>query len=120
MLASVVTLLQTPWAIMSIALLPLLPLFLVRTQDGEPLTVVPLPMPEPVWSEDGDRLPASYANFYIANRVVCVPVFGDRNDAKALRILRRLFPKRTVVPIRCEDLVVGMGTLHCMSQQLPK
>ncbi|MFM8385677.1 MAG: agmatine deiminase family protein, partial [Planctomycetia bacterium] len=69
---------------------------------------------------DGRRLPASYANFCIANACVCVPVFGHRNDAKALRVLRRAFPGRRIVPIRCEKLVEGMGTLHCVSQQVPR
>ena len=73
----------------------------------------------PIWSARGHRLPASYANFYIANRVVCVPTFGDPNDRRALAVLRRLFPKRKVMGIRCEHLVEGMGTLHCLSQQLP-
>ncbi|MDJ0974580.1 MAG: agmatine deiminase family protein [Planctomycetota bacterium] len=88
-------------------------------QDGTPLTVVPLPMPAAIESRRGHRLPASYLNFYIANRVVCVPTFGDPNDRRALAVLRRLFPKRKVVGIRCEHLVEGMGTLHCLSQQLP-
>ena len=88
-------------------------------ETGTPLTVLPLPMPEALWNMKDERVPASYANFYIANRVVCVPTFDDPNDAKALRLLRRCFPKRQVVPIDCSELVVGMGALHCVSQQLP-
>jgi agmatine deiminase len=80
--------------------------------------VVTLPMPEPVYFA-GQRLPASYANFYIANGLVLVPVFTDRNDAVALRTLQRLFPKRAVVGIPSRDLVLGLGTLHCMTQQQP-
>jgi len=88
-------------------------------QDGRPLEVVPLPMPEAVWAGDGRRLPASYANFYVANRCVCVPVFGQRRDAKALSVLRRCFPRREIVPVRCERFVEGMGAIHCVTQQLP-
>ena len=87
-------------------------------QDGRRLEVVPLPMPAPVvW--DGQRLPASYANFYIANDRVLVPTFNDRHDRKALGILAELFPKREVVGIHAVDLVWGFGTLHCLTQQQP-
>jgi agmatine deiminase len=86
--------------------------------DGKKLTVVPLPMPRPVWF-DGMRLPASYANFYIANGVVIVPTFNDPADRVALGTLADLFPGRVVVGIHCVDLVWGLGTLHCMTQQEP-
>jgi len=81
--------------------------------------VATLPMPEPVYFS-GQRLPASYANFYIANGLVLVPTFTDRNDAVALRTLQRLFPKHAVIGIPCRDLVLGLGTLHCMTQQQPR
>ena len=68
---------------------------------------------------DGVRLPASYANFYIANRMVLVPVFNDPNDRPALNILAECFPDRQVVGINCVELVWGLGTLHCMTQQQP-
>jgi agmatine deiminase len=87
-------------------------------QDGWPLRVVTLPMPAPVLFED-QRLPASYANFYIANRVVLVPTFNDRADRVALETLAALFPDRQVVGIHAVDLVLGLGTLHCLSQQQP-
>ena len=80
--------------------------------------VVTLPMPKPVYF-DGQRLPASYANFYIANTAVLVPVFNDANDRVALNTLAGLFPDRPVVGIYCGDLVLGLGTLHCMTQQQP-
>ena len=86
--------------------------------DGSKLEVIPLPMPAPVVF-DGQRLPASYANFYIANGLVLVPTFNDVNDRKALGILAELFPERDVVGIHCGDLVYGLGTLHCMTQQEP-
>ena len=87
-------------------------------QDGNPLAIVELPMPSPVLFE-GRRLPASYANFYIANGLVLVPVFNDANDRYALDILADLFPDREVIGIYCGDLVWGFGTLHCMTQQQP-
>lgn len=85
---------------------------------GERLEVVPLPMPAPVWF-DGVRLPASYANFFIGNAVVLVPTFNDPADRDALGILAGLFPGRRVVGIHAVDLVWGLGTLHCMTQQQP-
>jgi agmatine deiminase len=89
-----------------------------RDQDGRPLRVVALPMPEPVVFQ-GQRLPASYANFYIANRLVLVPTFNDPADRPALETLATLFPNRQVVGIHAVDLVLGLGTLHCLSQQQP-
>lgn len=89
-----------------------------RTPAGKPFEVVTLPMPGPVESESG-RLPASYANFYIANGVVLVPVFGHRNDAAAMETLARLFPGRNVVGINCEPVVWGLGAIHCVTQQQP-
>ena len=89
-----------------------------RDQHGKPLNIVELPMPGPIVFE-GRRLPASYANFYIANDVVLVPVFNDPNDRIALNTLTRLFSTRTIVPIYAGDLVWGLGTLHCMTQQQP-
>jgi agmatine deiminase len=87
-------------------------------QDGAALRVVSLPMPAPV-SFDGQRLPASYANFYVANGVVLVPTFNDPADRLALGTLAELFPDRRVVGIHAVDLVLGLGTLHCMTQQEP-
>ena len=87
-------------------------------QDGKPLRVVELPMPRPVVFE-GQRLPASYANFYIANGLVLVPTFNDPADRIALDTLAGLFPDRDVVGIHCVDLVLGLGTLHCLSQEQP-
>src|SRR5947209_14995655 len=90
----------------------------MRDQDGRPLRVETLPMPEPLYF-DGQRLPASYANFYIANELVLVPTFNDPNDRVALNTLAALFPDREVIGIACQDLVLGLGTLHCMTQQQP-
>jgi agmatine deiminase len=88
------------------------------TEDGKPLATIDLPMPAPVYFE-GRRLPASYANFYIANGVVLVPVFNDPNDRVALDIFADIFPDREVAPIYCGDLIWGFGAIHCMTQQQP-
>jgi agmatine deiminase len=85
---------------------------------GAKPTVVELPMPEPQYLED-QRLPASYANFYIANEAVLVPVFGGPQDDAAVSVLAECFPGRRVVPVDCRVLVAGLGTLHCLSQQVP-
>lgn len=87
-------------------------------QDGRPLQVIPLPMPAPV-THKGQRLPASYANFYIANGVVLVPTYHCSQDQQALAILQHLFPTRQVIGIACTDLVWGLGALHCITQQQP-
>jgi len=90
----------------------------MKDQDGNPLQVETLPMPSPVYF-GGLRLPASYANFYIANKLALVPTFNDSNDRVALNTLARLLPGREVVGIPCRDLVLGLGTIHCMTQQQP-
>ena len=87
-------------------------------QDGRRLRVVPLPMPSPVVFA-GQRLPASYANFYVANAAVLVPTFNDARDREALAVLAALFPSRPVIGIHAVDLVLGLGTLHCLTQQEP-
>jgi agmatine deiminase len=87
-------------------------------QDGAPLRIVTLPMPAPLMF-DGQRLPASYANFYVGNAAVLVPTFNDVHDRDALATLAGLFPSRRVVGIHAVDLVWGLGTLHCMTQQEP-
>jgi agmatine deiminase len=86
--------------------------------DGTPLEVHTLPMPSPLYFA-GQRLPASYANFYVANDRVLVPTFNDANDRRALSLLAGLFPDRTVIGIHAVDLVWGLGTLHCLTQQEP-
>lgn len=91
---------------------------LARDQAGRPFNVITLPMPGTVLAE-GEPLPASYANFYIANDLVLLPVYGHVNDQRAADILQPLFPTRRVVPINCEPLIWGMGAIHCVSQQQP-
>jgi agmatine deiminase len=90
----------------------------MKDQDGRALRVETLPMPQPVWFA-GQRLPASYANFYIANGLVLVPTFNDPNDRVALTTLARVFPDREVTGINCTELIWGLGALHCMTQQQP-
>lgn len=87
-------------------------------QDGRALRVIPIPMPEPVFYK-GERLPASYINFYIANKVVLVPTFQSKHDKIVLRLFQELFPSRRAMGINCVDLVWGMGTIHCSTQQQP-
>lgn len=89
-----------------------------KNKNGDPFHLVALPMPHPVYDQ-GMRLPASYANFYIGNRVVLVPIFNCDQDQEALKILTPLFPGRHVIGIDCEDFVLGQGTIHCSTQQQP-
>lgn len=89
-----------------------------QDQDGRRLRVVTIPMPDRVEGPEG-RLPASYLNFYIANGVVLVPIFGQKKDAVALKILEELFPQRRVVGIRSEALLLGLGALHCVTHEEP-
>ncbi len=92
----------------------------MRDAQNRRIEIIELPMPEPLVSAAGQRLPASYANFYVCNAAVCVPVFGGAEDGRALEILGACFPGRDVVPIRSEHLVEGLGSLHCVSQQVPR
>jgi agmatine deiminase len=89
-------------------------------QEGKSLKVSTLPMPKPLWLEEERRyLPASYANFYVGNECVLLPVFKDRNDRKAMELLEGAFPKRRVIPIHAAELVYGYGGIHCVTQQEP-
>jgi agmatine deiminase len=90
----------------------------MRLEDGSPIEVVGLPMPMPLFL-DGQRLPASYANFYISNAAVLVPTFNDPNDRTALGTLAELFRDRPVIGIHAVDLVWGLGTLHCLTHEQP-
>ena len=90
----------------------------MSAMDGTPLTVIPLPMPRPIFFQR-QRLPASYVNFYIANRVVLVPTFNDPADRVALTRLAKVFTTRDVIGIHAVDLVLGLGTVHCLTQQEP-
>jgi len=87
--------------------------------NGREIDIVTLPMPGKIVREEL-RLPASYANFYIANKVVLVPIFADPADKRALSILEKCFPTRRVMGIDCRELIWGLGTFHCLTQQQPK
>ncbi len=90
-----------------------------RDQDGKRLRVLEIPMPGMVTTRSGDRLPASYANFYIGNKAVLVPVYGKPNDKVTLKTIASVFPKRKVTGIDCRALVHGLGAIHCVTQQQP-
>jgi agmatine deiminase len=92
----------------------------LRDQDGQPFEVVEIPMPKPV-VHDGQRLPATYVNFYFVNGALLVPTYRDkRNDRKAIEILQSHLPKHEVIGIDCTELIWGLGAIHCLSQQWPK
>ena len=90
----------------------------LKLEDGGKIEIVPLPMPSPLFFE-GERLPATYANFYVSNEKVLVPVYNDPKDREALGILSELFPARHIVGIDCVDLVWGFGAIHCMTREEP-
>ncbi len=93
-------------------------------QDGKKFNIIPLPMPgvvgPPRSDYDHNRLPASYANFYIGNHAVLVPVYSHKNDRAALKVIRKAFPSRKVLGIECSALVYGLGSIHCVTQQQPR
>jgi agmatine deiminase len=90
----------------------------MKLEDGTDLQVVPLPMPQPIVRK-GQRLPATYANFYIGNKVVLLPQYDDPADEKALEIMVKSFPTRRIYPIDCRELIWGLGAFHCLTQQVP-
>ena len=90
----------------------------MKLLDGSSLNIIELPMPDPViW--EGQRLPASYANFYISNKHVIVPTYRCEKDEKALEIIQKCFPERKVVGIDSTEIIWGLGSFHCLSQQEP-
>jgi agmatine deiminase len=90
----------------------------MRVEDGTPIEVLTLPMPRKIIREDV-RLPASYANFYIANKIVLLPIYQDPADAEAIAVLTSLFPDREIVAVDCRELIWGLGAFHCLTQQQP-
>ena len=90
----------------------------MKAEDGTSLEVRPLPMPPRV-DREGRRLPASYANYYVANKVVLLPAFRSPLDQRASEILQLCFPKRRIIPIDCTELIWGLGAFHCLTQQQP-
>jgi agmatine deiminase len=91
-----------------------------RTAAGRPYRLVPLPWPQPCHDDDGQRLPATYANFLIINGAVLVPTYNDPQDVAALTTLAKVFPHREIIGINCRPLIVQHGSLHCVTMQIPK
>ena len=91
----------------------------LRTAEGKPFRLIPLPMAKPC-VENGERLPATYANFLVMNTAVLVPTYAQENDALALRRVAEAFPGRDVVGIDCRPLIVQHGSLHCCTMQYPR
>ncbi|MGZ8240515.1 MAG: agmatine deiminase family protein, partial [Methylobacter sp.] len=92
----------------------------LRTPVGDPYHLVPLPLPKPIYDEEGQQLPANYANFLIINHAVMVPDYGDPMDEIALKRLADCFPQHEIIPIPCRPLVHQYGSLHCMTMQFPE
>ena len=90
-----------------------------KNEENKKIKIIYLPMPKPKFIK-GIRVPASYLNFYIANKIVLVPIFNDSNDKAVLRIFKKHFKNRRIIPIDCSVLVWGFGTIHCLTQQQPK
>ena len=86
--------------------------------NGKKFRIIKIPMPKPIYIKNV-QVPASYLNFYIANKVVLLPVFNDKNDKKVFSIFKKFFKKRKVIPIDCSELIWGFGAIHCMTQQEP-
>jgi agmatine deiminase len=91
-----------------------------RTAGNRPYRLIPLPFPAPCHGPEGERLPATYANFLVINNAVLVPTYGDANDAEALSVIREVFTGRDVIGIDCRSLIIQHGSLHCLTMQLPK
>ena len=88
-----------------------------KTKDDAPYRLIPLPMASPCFDEEGNRLPATYANFLIINQAVLVPIYGVPQDATALKILETCFPNRKIIGINCSPLILQHGSLHCITMQ---
>jgi agmatine deiminase len=91
-----------------------------RTASGVPYRLIPLPWPRPCFDADGQRLPATYANFLVINGAVLMPTYHDPQDAAALEILAGVFPDREIIAIDCRPLIVQHGSLHCVTMQIPQ
>jgi len=91
----------------------------LRTTSNDPYQLVPVPLPDPVYNESGQRLPATYANFLIINNAVLLPVYNQDKDSQAVESLEKCFPEREIIPINCLPLVHQFGSLHCVTMQLP-
>ena len=86
--------------------------------NGKKFRIIQIPMPKPIFIKN-TRVPASYLNFYIANKIVLLPFFNDKNDKKVFEIFKNFFKSRKIIPIDCSELIWGFGAIHCMTQQEP-
>lgn len=91
-----------------------------RTPEGKPYRLVPLPWPPPRYDEEGQRIPATYANYLVINGAVLVPTYGSKQDEAAMRVIGEVFPERRIIGIDCGPLLLGHGSLHCVTMQIPK
>ena len=89
-----------------------------KIENGKKLKIIKIPMPKPIYI-DNIKVPASYLNFYIANKIVLLPVFNDKNDKKVFLLFKKFFKSRKIIPIDCSELIWGFGAIHCMTQQEP-
>ena len=89
-----------------------------KIENGKKLKIIKIPMPKPIYI-DNIKVPSSYLNFYIANKIVLLPVFNDKNDKKVFLIFKKFFKSRKIIPIDCSELIWGFGAIHCMTQQEP-
>ena len=89
-----------------------------KIENGKKLKIIKIPMPKPIYI-DNIKVPASYLNFYIANKIELLPVFNDKNDKKVFLIFKKFFKSRKIIPIDCSELIWGFGAIHCMTQQEP-
>ncbi len=92
----------------------------LRTRDGRPYRLIPLPWPRPHFDDEGQRLPATYANFLVINNAVLVPTYNDPRDEEALARIAEAFAGREIIGIDCSPLILQHGSLHCVTMQLPK
>jgi agmatine/peptidylarginine deiminase len=91
-----------------------------RTPSGEAYKLIELPWPKAIFNDEGDRLPATYANYLIMNKTVLVPVYNDEKDALALKQIQLAYPEHTVIGVDCVPIIHQFGSLHCITMQLPK
>lgn len=91
-----------------------------QQRDGSPYKLTPLPWPDPIFGDEGERLPATYANFLIINGAVLLPIYGVPQDAEAIRVVSEIFSDREIIPIHCRSLIKQHGSLHCVTMQIPE
>lgn len=91
-----------------------------RTRDGNPYRLIPLPLPSACYGYEGERIPATYANFLVINGAVLMPTYNDKNDAAALAAVEAVFPGREIIGIDCRSIILQHGSLHCLTMQMPK